>query len=99
MNQVEECFVVVVALVEGMKQDELWSLSTAIFDSNGTVSTGSQSYGFNNVANNQNALLGVSIAPPTPTSAIKTIDGLAKASVKTVNGLAIASVKTWGGLA
>lgn len=32
-------------------------------------------------------------------SAIKTIDGLAKASVKTVNGLAIASVKTWNGLA
>jgi hypothetical protein len=28
-------------------------------------------------------------------SAIKTINGLAKASVKTVNGLAIASVKTW----
>lgn len=34
-----------------------------------------------------------------PTSSIKTIDGLAKASVKTVNGLAIASVKTWNGLA
>ncbi len=32
-------------------------------------------------------------------SAIKTINGLAKASVKTVNGLAIASVKTWDGLA
>ena len=32
-------------------------------------------------------------------SAIKTIDGLAKASVKTVNGLAIASVKTVNGLA
>lgn len=32
-------------------------------------------------------------------SAIKTIDGLAKASSKTVNGLAIASVKTWDSLA
>jgi len=31
-------------------------------------------------------------------SAIKTVDGLAKASVKTVNGLAIASVKTINGL-
>lgn len=43
---------------------------------------------------------GVSFAPyTTPTSAIKTINGLAKASVKTVNGLAIASVKTFNGLA
>ena len=32
-------------------------------------------------------------------TAIKTVDGLAKASVKTVDGLAIASVKTWNGLA
>lgn len=31
-------------------------------------------------------------------SAVKTIDGLARASVKTVNDLAIASVKTWNGL-
>lgn len=36
---------------------------------------------------------------PFSTSAIKTINGLAKASVKTVNGLAIASVKTINGLA
>jgi hypothetical protein len=34
-----------------------------------------------------------------PSSAIKTINGLAIASVKTVNALAIASVKTWNGLA
>jgi hypothetical protein len=33
------------------------------------------------------------------TSAIKTINSLAKASIKTVNGLAIANVKTWNGLA
>jgi hypothetical protein len=37
--------------------------------------------------------------PATPASAIKTINGLAKASVKTYNGLAIASVKTINGLA
>lgn len=36
---------------------------------------------------------------PAPTTGIKTINGLAKASVKTINGLAIASVKTWNGLA
>ena len=35
----------------------------------------------------------------SPGSAIKTINGLAKASVKTINGLAIESVKTWNGLA
>lgn len=35
---------------------------------------------------------------PSVGSAIKTINGLAKASIKTVNGLAIASVKTWDGL-
>lgn len=35
---------------------------------------------------------------PFSTSAIKSINGLAKASVKTVNGLAIASVKSWNGL-
>lgn len=34
-----------------------------------------------------------------PSSAIKTVNGLAKASIKTVNGLAIASVKTVVGLA
>lgn len=34
-----------------------------------------------------------------PDSAIKTFDGLARASTKTVNGIAIASVKTWNGLA
>lgn len=39
------------------------------------------------------------VLEPAASSAIKTINGLAKASVKTVNGLAIASVKTWNGLA
>lgn len=42
---------------------------------------------------------GAGLAYPLSTTAIKTINGLAKASVKTVNGLAIASVKTWNGLA
>jgi hypothetical protein len=32
-------------------------------------------------------------------SAIKTINGLARANVKTINGLDIANMKTWGGLA
>lgn len=48
---------------------------------------------------NLNAGIVASLAPPGATSAIKTIDGLAKASVKTVDGLAIASVKTFNGLA
>lgn len=36
---------------------------------------------------------------PASTSAVKTWNGLAKASIKTINGLAIASVKTVNGLA
>jgi hypothetical protein len=39
------------------------------------------------------------IEPSAAASAIKTINGLVKASVKTVNSLAIASVKNWNGLA
>lgn len=42
---------------------------------------------------------GTGVQYPFPSSAIKTIDGLAKASVKTVDGLAIASVKNINGLA
>jgi hypothetical protein len=41
----------------------------------------------------------LAIAPPSTSSAIKTVDGLAKANIKTRNGLAIASVKTINGLA
>lgn len=37
--------------------------------------------------------------PAAAGSALKTVNGLAKASVKARNGLAIASVKTWDGLA
>lgn len=36
---------------------------------------------------------------PPPTSAIKTIFGVAIAQVKTVNGVAVASMKTFNGLA
>jgi hypothetical protein len=42
---------------------------------------------------------GAGLQYPFSTSAIKTVNSLAKASVKSVNGLAIASVKSWGGLA
>lgn len=41
----------------------------------------------------------LAIRPAATSSAIKTVEGLAKASVKTVQGLAIASVKTIEGLA
>lgn len=41
----------------------------------------------------------LAVAPPTTTTAIKTVEGLAKANVKTVLGLAIANVKTIEGLA
>lgn len=37
--------------------------ASAIFDSNGTVSTGSNSYGYTGAGNNQNAMIGISIAP------------------------------------
>ena len=42
---------------------------------------------------------GAGLTYPFSTTAIKTVNGLAKASVKTVNGLAIASVKNFNGLA
>lgn len=67
-------------------------------DSNGTVATGSQTLNYNISAGGECYWMICSFAP-VATSAIKTIDGLAKASVKTVKGLAIASVKTWDGLA
>jgi len=41
----------------------------------------------------------VYVSETVATSALKTINGLARASVKTVNGLALASVKTINGLA
>lgn len=70
-----------------------------IWDSNGTVGTGSQSLSVTSSPTSQNwAGIIVSIAPAATPSSIKTIDGLAKASVKTVDGLAIASVKSWNGL-
>ena len=68
------------------------------WDSGGTVSTGS----FTATANwaiAQGAGSGMCIASFAPVgSAIKTIDGLARASVKTVDGLSYASVKSFNGL-
>ncbi len=43
------------------------------------------------------AVLGTEV--PVSSSAIKNINGLARASVKNINGLAIASMKNWNGLA
>jgi hypothetical protein len=68
-------------------------------DSGGTVGTGSQSLVMVKFGAAGNVFMqGISFAP-APTTAIKTWNGLAKASVKTINGLAIASVKTVNGLA
>ena len=66
-------------------------------DSNGAVATGSQSLIATYPSGRARGAI-ATILPVAATSAIKTIDGLAKASVKVVNGLAIASVKTWNGL-
>ncbi len=74
----------------------------ATFDSNGTVSTGSQASGLTGAtAGSAIGLVVLSIAPAAAASGpanMKTWNGLAKASIKTMNGLAIASVKTWNGL-
>ncbi len=73
------------------------SEASAIFDSNGTVSTGSQAYGFTGATSNQNALLGVSIAPPSaagPTN-LKTYNTNVKANIKTMNTNPLANVKTF----
>jgi len=71
----------------------------ALFDSNGTVGTGSQTLNFAFSPNQHPGAIVASIKPPGSSSSIKTINGLALASVKTLNGLAIASVKTLNGLA
>ena len=42
---------------------------------------------------------GAGLQYPFSTSAIKTLNGVAKASIKTINGVAIASVKTFNGVA
>lgn len=68
------------------------------YDTNGGVS-GSTTMTATMVGGNNLSVVAESFEPSAAASAIKTIDGLAKASVKTVDGLAIASVKTWNGLA
>ena len=68
------------------------------FDSNGTVSTGSQPQG-TTWSGSYNCAGVVASILPASTTAIKTFNGLANASTKTVNSLARASVKTWNGLA
>lgn len=49
--------------------------------------------------NQSNPATFYTVGSETVTTAIKTFNGLARASVKTINGLALASVKTWNGLA
>lgn len=69
-------------------------------DSNGTVSTGSQTLQWTAAGNAGYAAGVLSLAPTASGPAnVKTFDGLVAASVKTVNGLAVASVKTVNGLA
>lgn len=72
------------------------------FDNNGDITPAgaySMTVTFTSSATSPKSSIIHSIAPAPVTSAIKTVNGLAKASVKTVNGLAIASVKTINGLA
>lgn len=71
-----------------------------IFDSNGTVGTGSQSMTCTCSSPGPFSGVLISFAPSASGPAnMKTWDGLATASVKTMGGLAIGSVKTWNGLA
>lgn len=70
-----------------------------ICDSNAVISpAGALTLNTTWTGSNNWAMLGAMIKPATPTTSIKTIDGLVVASVKTVNGLAIASVKNFNGL-
>ena len=77
-----------------------WQTNAAMSlgDSNGAKTpAGSYSLGFTSGMSAYACEIVASISPAL--SAIKSINGLAKASVKSVNGLAIASVKSWDGLA
>ncbi len=70
-----------------------------IGDSNGTVSTGSQSIAINQGGNNDWRAVAASIAAPAsgPTN-VKTWDGVGIASIKTFFGLATGSTKTVDGV-
>lgn len=80
------------------QEENVTNGEATLMDTNGTAS-GSTTLTLtdNGSTNRQWAGVMASIAPPFVT-AIKTVNGLAKASVKTVNGLAIASVKSINGL-
>lgn len=71
----------------------------AYSDSNGTVSTGSNTT-THTMTSGTSDLAGITFSfKPLSATSIKTVDGLVYASVKTVNNLAIASIKTINGLA
>ncbi len=76
------------------------ALNFVMMDSNGTVSSGSQSIAGNLSGSGTYCwnIIEMKEVGASGFTSIKTINGLAKASVKTVNGLAIASAKTFNGL-
>jgi len=77
------------------------SSQTCISDSNGNVSTGSQSLNWTlPESNNWYAVVAsFETAPASNLANLKTLDGIAKANIKTINGVAIASIKTYDGIA
>lgn len=64
-----------------------------------SFTSGTATLTINSTSDTQPPFYTVAFIYNAPTTAIKTIEGVAKASVKTVMGLATASAKTWGGLA
>lgn len=79
----------------GATQRQSEAAGAGIFDSNGTVGTGSQSMTVSNTSAGQK-IAGNMVSFMPPQSSIKTVNGLA--SPKSVNGLAAASMKTRNGL-
>lgn len=74
-----------------------WSaLSAYLIQTTAAASNPLWTYGY---TANDRATMQIAFKAAGASSAVKTINGLARASVKTVNGLAIASVKTINGLA
>ena len=63
------------------------------------ASPGAESMGWSSLVSDDSTISLMALKPASASTAIKTINGLAKASVKTKKGLAIASVKTINGLA
>ncbi len=83
----------------GTTQRAQWQGGTGAGDSNGTVSTGSQSLQFTYTGGSGSSGYVVASFAPAATTSVKTAEGLAITSVKTGEGLAIASIKKWLGLA